>query len=92
MEKGYTVRVDLGDMVFWYELFAYNPQSALEIVANEKMSTDNHSSEFLRRLSDVVVSKIPYCSSVSNAQFVFDDKGIDIDIISNNLVNEETDP
>jgi hypothetical protein len=84
MKTGFTVRIDLGDMVLWFEIFADSAQSALEIVAKEKMSIDDHTminSDFLRKLSNAVVSELPFCSSVSNAQFVFGDKGIDIDII-----------
>lgn len=93
MITGFTVRIDLGDMVLWFEIFASNPQSALEIVAKEKMSTSDHAmidSEFLRKLSNAVVSEMPYCYSISNAQFEFDNKEIYVDVIKTWNTPEET--
>lgn len=88
MINGFTVRIDFGDMVIWNEVFASDWQSALEIVAKEKLSVEDHAiidSEFLGRLSDVVVSKLPMSASVSNAQLLSGDKEVYIDIISNSL-------
>jgi hypothetical protein len=88
MITGFTVRIDLGDMVIWNEVFAHDSQSALEIVAKEKLSIGDHTiidSEFLNSLSDVVVSELPMSASVSNAQLSLGEKEVYIDIISNNL-------
>jgi hypothetical protein len=92
MIAGFTVRIDLGDMVLWYEVFACDSQSALKKVAKEKMSIGAHTmidSEFLSRLSNVVVSKLPMTASVSNGQLLLGDKEVYIDIISNSLTKEE---
>jgi hypothetical protein len=92
MVTGFTVRIDLGDMVIWNEVFACDSQSALEVVAKEKLSIGDHTiidSEFLSRLSDVVVSELPMSASVANAQLLLGDKEIYIDIISNSLTKKE---
>ncbi|XCN71207.1 MAG: hypothetical protein Q3M24_12880 [Candidatus Electrothrix aestuarii] len=87
----FVVRIDLGDMVLWFEIAADNSQSALEIVAKEKMSIDDHpmiDSEFFEKISDAVVCELPFCSSVENAQFLLGDKGINIDIIRTMNIQE----
>jgi hypothetical protein len=88
MTTGFTVRIDFGDMVIWNEVFASDPQSALEIVAREKMSIGTHDmvdAEFLSKLSNANVSELPMSASVSNAQLLIGEKEVYIDIISNNL-------
>ncbi len=88
MLPGFTVRIDFGDMVIWNEVFANDSQSALEVVAKEKLSIGDHSiidSNFISKLSDVVVSTLPMSASVSNAQLLLGDKEVYVDIISNNL-------
>ena len=92
MIAGFTVRIDFGDMVIWNEVFANDSQSALEIVAKEKLSIGDHNiidSEFLNRLSEVVVSELPMSASVSIAQLLLGEKEVYIDIISNNLTKKE---